>query len=123
MVDSQPPKNLNLGYVKLDDLPKFSAAYFVTLGDDPVFVKPPHFFQPHPENNTLLDEHDGFALKPKNLVKYYHDNRADPKTQRMMFLHMTNHVATENCVAAKKSNGRFVDIEPSSGLDVATKEF
>ena len=48
---------LNLGYVKLDDLPKFCAAYFETLGDDSVFVEPTHFVQPPPENNTLLDDH------------------------------------------------------------------
>ena len=36
-------KYLNLGYVKLDDLPKFRAVYFLTLGDDSVFVEPSHF--------------------------------------------------------------------------------
>ena len=41
----------------------------------------------------------------------------------MMFLHMTNHVTTEHCVAAKKKNGIFVDLEPSAGLDVAMPEF
>ena len=41
----------------------------------------------------------------------------------MMLLHMTNHVTTDHCVAAKKNNGRFVDIEPSAGLDVAMTEF
>ena len=65
----------------LDDLPKFCAAYFATLGDDLVFVEPPHFVQSPPENNTLLDDHDGFSLKPKKLVKKYQDNLADPKTQ------------------------------------------
>ena len=60
---------LNLGYVKLDDHPKFRATYFATLGDAWVFVELPHFVQPTPENNTLLNYHDGFALKPKNLVK------------------------------------------------------
>ena len=80
-------------------------------------------FKFSPENNTLLDDHDGFALNPKNLVKNYQDNRSEPKTQRMMFLHMTNHVSTENCVAAKKKNGRFVYLEPSAGLDVAMTEF
>jgi len=35
-------KCLNLGYVKLDDLPKFRGAYFATLGDDSVFVEPTH---------------------------------------------------------------------------------
>ena len=41
----------------------------------------------------------------------------------MMFLHMTNHIATDNCVAAKKKNVRFVNIEPLAGLDVAMTEF
>ena len=41
----------------------------------------------------------------------------------MMFLHMTNYVATDNFVAAKKKNGCFVDIEPVAGLDVAMTEF
>ena len=31
-------KYLNLGYMKLDDLPKFRSAYFVTFGDYQVFV-------------------------------------------------------------------------------------
>ena len=109
--------------MKLDDAPKFLAAYFSTLGDDSDFVEPPHFVQPPPENNTLLDDHDGFALEPKNHVKNHQDNYTDPMTQRMLFLHTTNHVATGHCVAAKKENGRFVYLEPSAGLDVAMKEF
>ena len=36
---------------------------------------------------------------------------------------MTNHITTEHCVAAKKKNGRFVDLEPPAGLDVAMAEF
>ena len=110
-------KYLNLGYLKLDDLPKFRAAYFATVGDYLVFV------EPTPENNTLLDEHDGFSLKLKKLVKNYQDNRTEPKTQQMMFLHMTNNVTTEHFVTAKNKNGRFVDLEPSSGFDVAITEF
>ena len=103
----------------LDDLPKFCAAYFATLGDYLVFVEPPHFVQPPPENNTLLYDHDGFALKPKKIVKNYQDNRADPNTQQMLLLHITNQVATDNCVASKKKNFCFVDLEPSAVLDVA----
>ena len=116
-------KYLNLGYLKLDDLPKFRAAYFATLGDDSVLVEPTHFVQPPPENNTLLNDHSGFALNPKKLAKKYQDNRTESKTQRMMFLHMTNQVTTEHCVKAKKNNGRFVDVETSAGLDVAMTEF
>ena len=71
---------MNLGYVKFDDPPKFRADYFATLANDSVFFEPPHFLEPPPENNTLLDEHDGFALKPKKLVKNYQDNHTDPKT-------------------------------------------
>ena len=41
----------------------------------------------------------------------------------MMFLHMTNHVVTENCVTANKKNRHFIDIELSAGLDVAMTEF
>ena len=110
-------KYLNLGYVKLDDLPKFRAAYFATLGDDSVFVEPP------PENTTLLDDHDGFALKPKKLLKKYQDNRSDSKAQGMLFVHMTNHVTTQHCVAARKKDGHFVDLEPSPGLDIHMTEF
>ena len=39
---------LDLGYVKLDELYKFLADYFSTLGDDLVFVEPTHFVQPPP---------------------------------------------------------------------------
>ena len=60
---------LNLGYVKLDHLTKFRTDYFATLGDDLVFVEPTHFVQLPTENNTLLDDHDRFALNPKKLVK------------------------------------------------------
>ena len=61
-------KYLNLGYVKLDDLPKFCAAYFATLGDDFVFAEPLYFVEPPPENANLLYDHDGFAFKPKKLL-------------------------------------------------------
>ena len=104
------------------DTPIFRAAYFATLGDDLIFVEPTHFVQPLPENNTLLDDHNGFALKRNKIVKNYQENCTDPKTQQMMFLHITNHVTTENCVADKKKNVRFVDLEPSAGLDVAMIE-
>ena len=85
-------KYLNLGYVKLDELPKFRAAFFATLGDYSLFVEPPHFVQPPPENNTLLNDHYGFSLNPKKLVKNYQDNCTDPKTQLILFLRMINHV-------------------------------
>ena len=71
-------KYLNLGYANLDDLTKFRAAYFATLVADSLFVEPPHFVQPTPENITLIDDHDGFVLKPKNLVKNYQENCTDP---------------------------------------------
>ena len=72
---------LNLGYMNLDDQPKFRATYFATLGDDLVFFKPIHFVQPPPENNTLLDDHDRFAFQPKKLVKNYQGSCTDPKNQ------------------------------------------
>ena len=68
-------KFLNLGYVKLDDLAKFRAAYLETQGDVSVFVKLPfidssaddtHKFE---EESFLLNEHGGFALKTKKLIK------------------------------------------------------
>ena len=62
-------------------------------------------------------------MKTEKIVKNYQENCTDPKTQRMMFIYMTNHITTENCVAAKKNNGCFVDLEPSAGLDVAMIEF
>ena len=36
---------------------------------------------------------------------------------------MTNHVATKHCVAALKKNERYVDLEPSAGLDVVMSDF
>ena len=47
-------KCLNLGYVKLVDLPKFRGAYFETLGDDSVFVEPPHVVEPPQESAVYL---------------------------------------------------------------------
>ena len=51
---------LNLGYAKLDELPKFCDDYFQNLGDDWVFFEPTNFDQPPPENNILLYDHGGF---------------------------------------------------------------
>lgn len=117
-------KYLNLGYVKLEDLPKFRAAYFATLGDDSVLAEPLHFVEPPSENTNLLDDHDGFAFKPKKLLKEYTNNRSDSKVQGRLFVHMTNHVTTQHCVAAKKKpDGRFVDLEPSAALDIHMTEF
>ena len=36
---------------------------------------------------------------------------------------MTKQITTDHCVAAKKNNGRFVDLKPSAGLDVKMTEF
>ena len=116
-------KYLNLGYVKLVDLPKFRGAYFATLGDDSVFVEPTHAVQPLQESAALLDKHDGFALKPRKLLEKYQENRTDSKTHAQLFIHMTNHVATKHCAAALKKNERNVDLEPSAGLDVAMSDF
>ena len=116
-------KYLNLGYVKLVDLPKFRGAYFATLGDDSVFVEPTHAVQPLQESAALLDKHDGFALKPRKLLGKYQKNCTDSKTQAQLFIHMTNHVATKHCAAALKKNERYVDLEPSAGLDVAMSDF
>ena len=105
--------------MKLDDLTKFLDDYFEILSGYSAFVQHPHFVQPPPENNTLFNNHDSFALNLKKLVKKYQYNLNYPKTQQIMFLHMINHVATDYFVVAKKNIGRFVDLEPLAGLDVA----
>ena len=55
--------------MKLDELTKFCADYSATLGDDSVFLKTTHFVVPPTDNIILINDHDGFALKPKKLVK------------------------------------------------------
>ena len=67
-----------LGYVRLDDLPKFHAAYFATRRDPSVFIQPP--CQPDTDaleknvEHKLLDQYDGFALKPKTLIEIFKEN-------------------------------------------------
>lgn len=114
---------LGLGYVKLDDLFKFRAAYLASLQDDSIFM------DPVPEDSTteaastsnghsaLLDEHDGFALKPKALIKEYQENRGDSDAQGKLFRHMANFAATQHVVQSKRSQFS-VQLEPTPGLDV-----
>ena len=86
-------KFLNIGYVKLDDLVKFRAAYLATQGDDSVFVEPPFIDSsaddtPKVEDDSvLLDEHDVFALKPKKLIKKFQQHPGNPKAQGNLFRH------------------------------------
>ncbi len=64
-------KYLNLGHLKLDDMPKFCAAYFATCGDNSIFTEPPSVDRSAEDSNDkspLLDKHDGFVLKPRKLV-------------------------------------------------------
>ena len=68
-------KFLNIGYVNLDNLVKFRAAYLATQGGDYVFVEPSFIDSsagdtPKVEDDSnLLDKHDGFALNPEKLIK------------------------------------------------------
>ena len=63
--------------MKLDELMKFCADYLETQVDDSVFVEPPFFDSsdddtPKVEDEyVLLNEHDGFALKLKKLIKEF----------------------------------------------------
>ena len=64
------------GYVNIDKMPKFCAAYLETPGDESIFADP--FFGSATDNDsvtgtninisTLLDHRDGFVLKHKKLI-------------------------------------------------------
>ena len=101
-----------------------------TQGYDSVFVEP-HLIDssdddtPKVEDDSvLLDEHDGFSLKPKKLIKEFQQNPGDPKAQGNLFSHYTNHTATAHCVASaiEKKNGRLIDLDPTAGLNVEVSE-
>ena len=123
-------KFLNLGYVKLDELAKFRAAYLATQGDDYVFVEPPFIDisdddTPKVEDDSvLLGEHDGFPLKPRKLIKESQQKSGNPKAQGNIFRHYTNHTATTQFVASaiKNKNSRLIDLEPTAGLNVEVPE-
>ena len=78
-------KFLNLGYVKVDDLARFCAAYLATQGDDSVFVGPPFVDSsgddtPKVEDDSiLLDGHKCFVLNMKKLTKEFQQNPGNPK--------------------------------------------
>ena len=88
-------KFLNIGYVKLYDLAKFRAAYLENQGDDSVFVEPPLIDSSADDtlkvvdNSVPLDEHNGFLLKPKKLIKEFQQKPGDPKDQSNLFRHFT----------------------------------
>lgn len=115
---------LNLGYVKLDDIYKFRAAYLATLQDDSLFVEPP-FLSPTSDsaidNSNLLENHDGFALKPKKLMEEYEENRHDATVQAKVFNHFSNFTCTKHIMDNKKKKSQ-VQLEPSSGLNVELSE-
>jgi len=117
-------KYLNLGYVKLDDIYKFRAAYLATLQDDSLFVEPP-FFSPASDtdvaSSNLLEKHDGFALKPKKLMEEYEENRHDVNVQAKVFNHFSNFVCTKHVVDNKKKKSQ-VQLEPTPGLNVELSE-
>ena len=119
-------KFLNLGYVKLYDLEKFRAAYLETQGNDSVFVEPPFIdisaddIPKVEDDSVLFEKHDGFALKPKKLIKEFQQKPGNPKAQGNLFRHYTNHTTTTHCVASaiENKNGHLIDIEPKAGLNV-----
>ena len=89
------------------------------LGYDYVFANPPlrNAVIKEAGNMKLFDDHDGFVLKPKKLMKKYKDNHGNSKVPGKLFIHMTNFSASEH-VANKNKLGRVVDLAPSSFLDV-----
>lgn len=116
---------LNLAYTNLDDIFKLRAAYMATRGDESIFSDPPKESSPSNDSvaagSKLLDDHDGFALKPKKLIKQYQDNPSDPKAQGKLFVNMTNFVCTEHVAEnAKRSKeeGKEVPLVPAPHLDV-----
>jgi len=113
---------LNLGFVSLGDVPKFRAAYLATRGDESIFVDPPPVADTAPvtnNNHPLLDKHDGFALKPTKLIAAYKANPGDSKIQGQLFVHMTNFVCHEHCIAVKKARAvKDIILQPSAALDV-----
>ena len=117
---------MNIGYVNLDDLAKFCAAYLETQGDDYLFVEPPFIDisaddTPKVEDYAvLLDKHDSSEFNPKKLIKQFQDKPGYPKDQVNLFRHYTNHTATTHCVASaiENNNVHLVDLELTAGLNV-----
>ena len=66
-------KYLDLEFVSLVELTKFQSAYLESLGGDSVFADPPlcNAAIKDAGNMKLIGDHDGFALKPKMLMKKY----------------------------------------------------
>jgi hypothetical protein len=115
---------LNLGFVTLDDVPKYRAAYLATRGDESIFVDPPPGVVAATVTNNdhpLLDKHDGFALKPTKFIDAFKANPGNSKIQGQLFVHMTNFVCHEHCIAVKKTQAEMNSIlEPSAALNVET---
>ena len=64
---------LKLGFVTLDNVPKFRAAFLATRGDDSIFCNPP--INPpvddtaaNSNTQSFLDQHNSFTLKPSKAV-------------------------------------------------------
>ena len=118
---------LNLGFVKLDEVFKFRAAYLASVGDESIFITPVDDLSPDSnavaeDNSPLLDTHDGFALAPKELMTEYKEKRNEPEVQGKLFVHMTNFVATQH-VTENKGKEDMVQLEPTRGLDVEMTKF
>ena len=88
-------KYLDLGYVKIDEIPKFRADYLETHDDESIFADTlfgsatddDSASNTNANGSTLLDQHDGFVLKPKKLVKQYGENLVNSKAQGKLFVH------------------------------------
>ena len=113
---------LNLGFVTLDDVPKYRADYLATRGDESIFVDPPPVVVAATVTNNdhpLLDKHDVFALKPTKFIDAFKTNPGNSKIQGQLFVHMTNFVCHEHCIAVKKTQAEKDSIlEPSAALNV-----
>ena len=67
-------KFMLLGYIKANDVHKFCSSYLASKGNESVFVNPPDEGDEETIEDSfdkLLDEYDGFALKPNKLLKKY----------------------------------------------------
>jgi len=128
-VHGQFRTSIHISYLAMFGLttcPNSVLHFFVTRGGPSVFVQPPH--QPVAdalENNVehkLLDQHDGFALKPKKLIERFKEN-PNPSSDVVarLFVHMKNHVANNEHFTAVKNapKGQHVDLQPTAGLDIA----
>ena len=83
-------------------MPKFHASYLETCGDEYIFSDPPFgsatdddcSTNTNANSYTLINQHDGFILKPKNLIKKYQANTGNSKAQVKLLVHRKNFLST-----------------------------